>query len=267
MRRIPYSTSLFVALNCFALNSFLQAVQAPDFSVFDPGRESIVDYDKYGTITNPKTAKYRYLIRDREGLGKAVGEGIYPNIVSLLKDPEYQKAKYEGKLEGPVWNFVTTDNLQLNFFKWASSNEPLGVKQFYAGEMLEKAGLINHAIKAYYAAVIHDPKAIGNTFWKTPWYIGPTALDRIAYLTRENPELGMRLKGARIRILNRFDDNIHNDVFEIDPGELLPQTPNQAQKLNQHIDVQKLAVKRQIGKGKVTLKQYSNGHAIIIFIS
>src|SRR5258706_146210 len=90
----------------------------PQFTLFDPGQEKVVDYEKYGQFTEVGTPKYRYLIRDREGLGRAVGEGIYPNVTALLKDPAYQKAQYAGKLEGSLWDFVNTDDPQINFFKW-----------------------------------------------------------------------------------------------------------------------------------------------------
>ena len=190
------------------------------FTLFDPGQENVVDYDKYGEFTNVGTAQYRYLIRDREGLAKAVGEGIYPNVTGLLKDPNYQKFKYNGKLEGSLWDFVNTDDLQANFYKWASAQEQPGVKQFYTADMLERSGLLTQAVKAYYACVVNFPKTAGSTFWKTPWYIGPTSLDRVAYLTRQHPELGMKLVGGRVRIRNGFDDDLHNDIFEIDPGKI-----------------------------------------------
>src|SRR5579872_5703022 len=70
----------------------------PQFQLFNAG-DPIVDYSKYGTFTNPGTPAYRYFIRDRDGLAKAVGEGIYPNVTGLLKDPNYEKAQYAGQLE------------------------------------------------------------------------------------------------------------------------------------------------------------------------
>ena len=152
-----------------------------------------------------------------------MGEGIYPNVTGLLKDPSFQKMQYQKQLEGSDWDFVNSDNLQANFFKWASSHDqPAGLKQFYSAMMLEKAGLYTQAVKAYYATVIQYPKAFGNTSWKTPWYVGPAALDSVSYLLRKHPELGMQLTGGRIRIRNRYDDDPHNDVFEIDPGHLGP---------------------------------------------
>ena len=38
--------------------------------------------------------------------------------------------------------------------------------------ILEKSGLIAHAVKAYYAILVHFPASYGWTYWKTPWYVG-----------------------------------------------------------------------------------------------
>jgi hypothetical protein len=233
--------------------------EKPAFTLFDPGTDNIVDYEKYGVYTNLGTAQYRYLIKDREGLSKAVGEGVYPNVLGLLKDPNYQKALYDKSLEGSVWDYVNSDNVQFNFFKWASNHDqPAGLRQFYIAQMLERAGLFAQAVKAYQACVVHFPKTIGNTFWKTPWYVGPTAMDSMAFLTRKYPELAMRLDGGRVRIKNRFDDDPHNDVYEIDPGKVVPTDGKPVVRV--HRDVARLGIKRHIGKGTVRLVQYDNGH-------
>ncbi len=258
MMRAPKFAVLFL-LGGLLLASRYTAAEG-SFVLHDAGSENVVDYEKYGVFTNTGTRKYRYLIRDREGLSRAAGEAIYPNVTALLKDPAFVQARYNTKLEGPVWNYVNTEETQLNFFKWASSHEPLGIRQFYVGEMLERAGLITQAIKAYYACVVHDPKAIGSTFWKTPWYVGPTALDRVGYLTRTHPELGMALIGGRVKIQNRYDDNPNNDIFETDPGRLTHLTPELHRQFTRHVDVRGMNVKRKLGKGKVRLVQYANNH-------
>ncbi len=233
--------------------------QKVEFALFDSGTETVVDYSKYGSFTNVGAPQYRYLIRDRESLAKAVGEGIYPNVTGVLKDPSYEKAQYAAQLEGSVWDFVNTDNPQLNFFKWcANRDQPAGLRQFYIAQMLERGGLYAQAVKAYQACVIHFPKTIGNTFWKTPWYVGPTSLDAVGFLTRKHPELHMQLEGGRVRIKNRFDDDPHNDVFEVDPGRIISvKSPRNLLKLS---DVSDLPIKRQLGKGRVHLNQYDNNH-------
>jgi hypothetical protein len=233
--------------------------EKPLFPLADPGREPVIDYLKYGQFTDIGTAQYRYLIRDREGLSRAAGEGIYPNVTGLLKDPDYQKFQYSGKLEGSLWDFVNTDDVQSNFYKWASSTEQPGVKQFYIADMLERAGQLTQAVKAYYATVVHFPKAAGATFWKTPWYIGPVALDRVAYLTRTHPELGMHLEGGRVRVKNGFDDDTHNDIFEIDPGKLTPAEPNSSAPSLHVKSLVGSPIKGKRGSGRVHLEQYVNG--------
>jgi hypothetical protein len=255
----PLRAALALVLLLNPITGFGASTKSKEvFSLFDPGREKVVDYEKYGQFTNTGTAQYRYVIRDREGLAKAVGEGIYPNVTGLLKDPNYQKFQYAGKLEGSLWDFVNTDDVQANFYKWASAQEQPGVKLFYTALTLEKANLLTQAVKAYYACVVHFPKTAGTTFWKTPWYIGPTALDHVAYITRTHPELGMRLIGGRVRVKNCFDDDVHNDVFEIDPGHLVSASSSDLNKRVPRVDLKKYSVRRQLGHGRVVLRQYDN---------
>jgi beta-glucuronidase len=113
-------------------------------------------------------------------------------------------------------------------------------------------------VKAYYATVIHFPKAFGNTSWKTPWYVGPAALDCVAFLTRHHPELGMQLQEGRVRIRNRFDDDPHNDIFEINPGRIVPASTKPRPTVR--VDLSSLAIQKQLGHGKVHLTQFANGH-------
>ena len=229
------------------------------FTLSDPGTETIVRYEKYGRFGDRGSSDYRYYIEDREGLSRAVGEGVYPNVTGLLKDPAFQKMQYEKKLEGSVWDYVNASTPQAGFYKWASNrDQPAGLKQFYVAMQLENAGLFAQAVKAYYATVVNFPKAHANTSWKTPWYVGPTALDSVSYLTRKHPELGMRLKGGKIRIRNRFDDDPMNDVFEIDPGRLVSASPTP--KPEPRISLTTPSIQRQLGGGAVHLTQYANGH-------
>src|SRR5258708_13718361 len=217
----------------------------PLFTLCDPGQEKNVDYEKYGQFTGVGSPKYRYLIRDREGLLRAVGEGIYPTVTGLLKDPQYQRYQFDGKLEASLWDFVTTDDIQANFYKWASSTEQPGVKQFYAADMLERAGLLTQAIKGYYTSVVHFPKTAGSTFWTTPWYIGPTALDPAPFLTRQHPKPHLHPDAGLIRVRNGFDDDIHNDIYEIDPGKIVTVSEQDAAHRATRVDLSKEAVKQQ----------------------
>ena len=227
------------------------------FDLFDPGKEEIVDYEKYGRFINVGTEKYRYIITDKKGLAEAVGEGIFPNTESIQKDPTYIRLKNTGVLDGNHWDFVNIKDHQASFYKWATASEDPGVKLFYTALALEKAGLIKHAIKAYYAIVVHFPNTIGWTYWKTPWYIGPVAIDKIVYLTRKYPQLGIKLVGAKITIKNKFDNDIRNDVFIVNPGKIIKCNP--AEQIEK-TDVKTLKVIKQIGEGNIKLVQYENKH-------
>ncbi|MFA4991176.1 MAG: glycoside hydrolase family 2 TIM barrel-domain containing protein [Candidatus Omnitrophota bacterium] len=235
---------------------------ATKITLYEPGKEEIVNYRKYGCFKDAGTDRYKYAVKDQEGLAQATGEGIYPNTSSVNWDPLYLKAKQEGRLEGNHWDFVNTDDLEANFYKWANASEPQGVRMFYTGLMLERSGLLTHAIKTYYAIVAHFPKSVGWTYFRTPWYIAQVAMDRIDYLTRHHPELKMELRGARIIVENGFDNNIANDRFIVDPGELrkLNSFDNLKRVLFKNRSVSTGKVIRQVGDGKVDLVKYENGH-------
>jgi len=231
-------------------------------TLYDPGEEDIVDYKKYGSFKGIGTDRYRYTIGDQEGLAEAVGEGIYPDTSGVMWDPRYHQVKKEGRLEGSHWDFVNTDDLEANFYKWTQAPEPMGVRLFYTALALEKSGLIKHAIKAYYAIVVNFPKSVGWTYFHTPWYIGQVAIDRIEYLSRHHPELKMELRGAKIRIENGFDNNIANDRFFVNPGRLarIGFFEDKKRSLFGHRGVSTGRVIKQIGDGKVDIVKYKNGH-------
>ena len=63
-----------------------------------PGTEEVVDWTKYGKFLNAGTENYHYQITDQAGLVAALGEGIYPNIADVYKDPGYKKVLKEGKV-------------------------------------------------------------------------------------------------------------------------------------------------------------------------
>jgi len=225
--------------------------------LFDPGSEGIINYEKYGEYKDIGTENYKYEIKDRKGLSCAAGEGIYPNN-SIFKDPNFVEAQKSGKLIGNHWNFVDIDDQMLAFYKWATTNETPGVKQFYAAGALAKAGHIAHAIKAYHAILVHFPKTIGWTYWHTPLYISKMALNEIDYLTRTHPELGIKLVGAKISIGGAFDDNISNDKFVINPGKLVKVKPKEV--VEKKANLSKLKVVKSVGGDYVKLIKYENGH-------
>jgi len=246
----------FMSVSLVAACVLLARASGP-FHLHDPGRETIVNYGQYGVFVGTGTAEYRYYIKDREGLARAVGEGIYPNVEGLKMDPAYQALRREKRLEGNLWDDLNSGRNQIAFLGWAANHDqPLGLKQFYIGMILENAGLYAQAIKAYQAAVVHFPTAYAHTSWGSPWYAGPAALDSVAWLIRHYPELGMRLEGGRLRILHRYEDNPHNEVFEVDPGQIVSAHPASEQRML----LSSVPILKELGKGPVHLQQYANGH-------
>jgi beta-glucuronidase len=227
--------------------------------LFDPGTETIVDYNKYGRFENVGTENYRYIIIDQAGLVRACGEGVYPNTSSVRKNPGYLALKASQRLKGNHWDFLHTDDMQANFFKWNMAPEPPGIKQFYIAFILERAGLLTQAVKAYYAIVVHFPDAYGWTYWHTPWYVGPVAISKINYILRQHPELGMKLEGAQIKIKNSFDNDVRNDRVICNPGRLIKVSATEIIPKKQDLSKLKIVQRRGDKKG-VQLVQYENGH-------
>lgn len=224
----------------------------------DPGKEAVVDYAKYGEFTGVGTENFKYVIKDQEGLSVAVGEGIYPNTSSVRWDPEFKKAMKEKRLEGTPWEFVHSPDLEAAFLKWATSSEPTGVRLYYTGMMLEKSGLIPQAIKAYYAVLVHYPGAAGWTYFKTPWYVAQASIGKIKYLLRKNPQMGLRLEGANVRIINGFDNIISNDKVICNPGKFV-KVNNFLEQFRQKPATDSLTIRRRLGNGRVHLVQYETG--------
>ncbi len=189
-----------------------------------PGTEDIVRYEQYGRFIDVGTKNYSYVIDDPEGLMKAVGEGIYPNTSALLKDPIYKQLLKEGKLTSSHWDFVHTDDLQKAIYKWASSPEAWGVKLFYMGLLFERAKMWYEAIKCYRAIQIHFPQSVGRTYWNTPWYPGQAAVAKIRHLVALHPELDLKYVGAKIQVINGFDNDVANDIVLTWPGKLYKKT-------------------------------------------
>jgi len=257
--RYPYF--LFIVLVAAALSSADPARAAqPEaaFKLFEPGKQVIVDYAGFGVFKGIGTAEYQYVIEKPLDLAAAVGEGIFPNTKGLAKDPEFLKYRKAGKLEGSHWAFVNARDYQANFYRWASAAEAPGVKLFYTGLALENAGLIAHAIKAYYAVAVHFPRSIGLTFWGTPWYVGPASLDKIRFLTHAYPQLGIRLDGADILVQNRYDDDLKNDVFVVTPGKLV--LVDQADVIPAPVPLASHKVAERKSFRSCELVRYDNGH-------
>jgi len=232
----------------------------PAFIFVEEGSELIVDYSKYGDFFNIDTDRYRYKIKDtlaRKALASAVGAGIFPNR-SVYQAPRYKALLKEGKLDGSHWDFLNIDNKELSFYKWATAPEDPGVKQFYTAMIMEQAGLIKQAIKGYYACVVHFPRSVGWTYWHTPWYVGPKAIDQIESLTQKHPDLGIKLVDAYIKVKNRFDNDVSNDSFKINPGRLI--RVKRKRIIPKKVNLKRLNIVKEIGNGKIRLVKYENGH-------
>jgi len=225
--------------------------------LYDPGKEDVVNYEKYGEFQNVGTKDYKYVIKDQEGLSAALGEGIFPNTTSLRWDPEFKKALKEKRLEGDKWDFLHSPDLEAAFLKWATASEPQGIKMFYTGLILEKAGLIKHAVKCYYSIVVNFPGSYGWTYWHTPWYVGQAAIAKINFLLRRNPGLGVKLVDADIRIINGYDKEVYNDIVITNPGKFIKVSP--LEKLKPKPTADFLSIKKRRGKGKVHLIKYETG--------
>ena len=228
-----------------------------------PGKEAVVDYRRFGAFQNVGTAEYSYKIDRQKELVEAVGEGIYPNTSTIYKNPGYRKAQAEGRLEGSHWDFVHSDDLEASFYKWATASEPWGVRLFYLGTILEKAGMYYEALKTYHAIIVHFPKVIGWTNWDTPWYPAQAAIGKIKHIIRSHPELNLEVKWMRIQIKNGYDNDVANDEIITYPGVIYKRT------MIDNIKDRFFSVKKKIalgapvkvvGQGKVQLKKYANGH-------
>ena len=228
---------------------------ATKISLYDPGKEEFVNYAKYGRFENIGTRDYKYVITDQEGLSEAVGEGIYPNTTSVRWDPALKKALKDKRLEGDLWDFMQSPDLEAAFLKWATGSEPQGIKLFCTALILEKAGLIKHAIKCYYAIVVHFPGSYGKTYWDTPWYVGQAAIAKINFLLKNNPQIGYKLAGADIKIINSYDNIVSNDIAVVSPGKF----EKVSQAVKPKPSSEKPAIKRSSGAGKVRTVQYEDG--------
>ncbi len=221
------------------------------------GTEEFVDYTKYGEFKDVGTKDYKYIITDQKGLIDAVGEGVYPNNSAVRKEPFFKQVIKDKRLEGEVWDFLYSPDLEAAFVKWTTSNEPQGVKLFGTGLVLERAGLITQAIKCYYSILVHFPGSYGWTYWHTPWYIGQAAIAKIDFLLKHNPQLGYKLEGAQIDIINGFDNDVSNDVAITNPGKFIKvDLAQEVAKVKPRAE--SVGIKRKVGSGKVHLVQYNN---------
>lgn len=219
----------------------------------EPGTGKIIDYSKYGDFQNIGTDKFLYRIKDRKGLAQASAEGVDPNR-AVFQDPSFLQVKNAGQIKGAHWDYTDHIDKPLRFYAWADAKEEPGVRQYYVAKALEDNGCLTQAIQAYYAQILLYPRSAGWSFWKTPLYISRMSLDRILYLVRNHPELGISLEGASVKIENGFDDDTSNDRILVDPGHWVNHAP-----ANQPADLSTVKVVKTIGGPSIQLVQYDNG--------
>jgi beta-glucuronidase len=166
-------------------------------------------------------------------------------------------------LNATPWDLVNGPDPRKGFYKWATTltKEGPGISLYFVAMSLEKGGHLLEAVKAYHACLVFYPGAHGLTFWNTPWYIGPTAVDRILFILKKNPQLGLKLDGADVQIINGFDADLTNDRVVCNPGRLVKASPREAAEASvptADLTKEKSAV---VFAGKsVKLIRYGNGH-------
>jgi hypothetical protein len=178
-----------------------------------------VDYEKYGEFVDPGTRDYKYVIKSQDGLSEAVGEGIYPNTTSVRWDPAFQQVKKEKRLEGSHWDFVRSPDLEAAFIKWAMAPEPPGIRQYYTAVILEKSGLIKHAIKAYYAVVVNFPQTGGGRL-AYAGYVGRHPSRASNIFAKNYPQVNMKLVGASSRSI-RLRQRYPQRCLHREPGRIV----------------------------------------------
>ena len=249
----PYSLSL--------LKHFKQGFPLPSpLFVYEDADLPVLDYAEFGKMeTDPATGNPYFHIRDMEGLKKKVGRGIFPNEEALAATARFIQVEAQGLLEGSHWKFLDSKNPEAAFYKWASAGEEPGVKAFFTAVILEKAGYIQAAIRAYHAVFVHFP---GSACWGEEgnfvWYVAPAALASIRRLCREYPSLNLEFQGGDLQIENGGDTNLENDRVRVTPGKFVRKTLEE--KMKEMPDLETLKIKTERGQGKVRLVQFENGH-------
>ncbi len=243
------------------LIKFLQGLPlpAPQFAIEQAGLLEPLDYSLYGDFLGVDTAAYHFEIKEANRLKKDIGAGIYPNDFAVTQEPNFMEWKKQGLLDGLHWSWLKEKDVQKAFYVWATAGEEKGVKTFFTGVTLEKAGLMIPAIKAYYAALIHFPRSICWAEDKSfVWYIAPAALESIKRILRDYPQLGWELVGASASVENGTDLDFANDIIKVNPGKF--EKVSLEQRLNKLPDLSGMNIMNTRGKGTVQVVQFENGH-------
>lgn len=212
----------------------------------------MVDYHMFGEFLQNESGGY-FVVKDEEGLKKAVGIGIYPNQDSVKDQPDFVKYVEDGALEKNHWELLNSQDLKLSFYKWATCHDDPGVKLFFTGVVLERAGHLKAAMRAYYAVFIHFNESVcwsknGSYFW----YVAKAALANIFRICRDYPALNIKLNEATIHIENSDDKDTSNDKIAINPGFWSSHEGYE----NNEASISRIIEKR--GQGKVSIVKYDD---------
>ncbi len=257
----PRSAEPVVSSKISLMDEWLKGYELPEpsFEIQNPGKPDVLDYSEYGEFINLGKKGYKFKIKDRDRLKQDIGQGIYPNQNGVRQDENFKAMSEQGLMKESHWDLLKHENAQLAFYKWATVGDDPGVKAFFTGQILERSGHILHAIKSYYAAVVHFPKSAA---WAADgsfvWYIAPAAMGSIKRLCRDYPDLNLEYLDYMFSIENGGDTNLGNDIVAVHPGRFIQKTFDE--KLADRPDFDSLKIVERRGDGKVQLVKYENGH-------
>lgn len=251
MKRVRSVAFLLAFLLWIPIES--SALEAPSFTLPFTGIEFPVDYSRHGKFIGIGTDQFHYEITDPSGLALAVGAGIYPNY-DLSASPRFKRFEAAHPHDLNPWNYLFGDPEE-GFYAWGmAQNVDEGVKLFYVAESLRRAGHIKQAIKAYYAVVVHFPRAVSwNADGAYYWYVAPEAISRIRRLCAENPDLGIQLENALVDVSRAQGKNPTKDIVKVWPGTFRKNRLSRKSLENQRVIESR-------GKGRVQAVKFQNGH-------
>ncbi len=226
MLKRTLNASVLAALIALAAPAARAELPERVFVLASPGSPGPVDYESYGAFSGVGTNGYAYRVLDEAGLARAAGEGVYPNR-SHADDPQF---RYFVSAQGEhfnIWDFRSSRFPQNDFYAWClAGDQDEGTKLFHIGEALRRAGLLNEALKAYHALVVHFPRTV---IWSADgawyWYPAPEAIARLRKICAEHPELGLRYEEGFVEIERSPENKPGKDSVKVWPGRFLAGTP------------------------------------------
>lgn len=218
MNRRSVLSALFALGSILSLAAFGKpAVAKPTFEVRYPGSEYLIDYEKYGEFKGVGTSEFQYVIKNQPMLIKASGEGVYPNIDWVKRDPLWEKADVK---PSQLSHWKDEKDPAKKFFMWTQAYEEWGVRQFFTAVTLNENGQTLLALKAFYATIVHFPRsACYSQDAKYVWYVAPAAQQQIEIILTKNPGLGLKFSGFKFDVKNGDDTDLRNDIITVSPGK------------------------------------------------